>query len=374
MTTGADTKSLMSEALTLARKGKGKTAPNPCVGAVVVKDGQIIARGWHKQYGYPHAEVMALRDAQKKGYDLSQASLWVTLEPCNHYGQTPPCTQAIVEAGIKEVFVGTRDPNTNVAGGGIEYLRSQGVVVHENVEEKRCQDLIADFVVWQHTDRPYVLLKLASSLDGKIATRTGHSAWISGEESRQEVHRLRQQAQAVLIGGTTLYSDNPRLTSRLGDAQCKEQPLAVIVTKQLPESLDDLFLFRERRDHVLLWTSQGCFDSQRAKELMSQGIEIWSMPEAMDQMHLAPGLRRLRQEKGCYSILCEGGGRLALSLVAMNLVDEFHLFLAPKVFGDQEAVNSFSGRCLFSMDDVLRFRISEYRQTGEDLWLTLRPK
>ncbi len=363
----------MSRAIALAEKGKGKTRPNPCVGAVLVREGQVVSEGWHEGYGREHAEIMAIQKAREQGHDLSRTSLWVTLEPCNHYGQTPPCTKAIVEAGIREVFIGVRDPNQNVKGGGIGYLRSQGIVVHEGIMQERCQDLIADFLIWQNTDRPYVSLKLATTLDGKIAARNGHSTWISGQESRQEVHRLRQQVQAVLIGGRTFYSDNPRLTSRLEDSQFIDQPLAIIVTNHLPGNPRDWFLLRERKDQVVFFTGQSNIDTQEARELMGQGIEIWSLPFREKCLDLSYGLRRLRQEKGCYSVLCEGGGRLALSLVEMNLVDDINLFLAPKVLGDQDAVGSFSGRSLSSLDEVSSFRIYQYRKKGEDLWIRLRP-
>ena len=370
---GIDQDNFMPRAMALAQRGKGKTAPNPSVGAVLVIDGQVVAEGWHERYGQEHAEAMAIRKAKEQEYDLARSSLWVTLEPCNHYGKTPPCSQAIVEAGIREVFIGTRDPNQNVQGGGADYLRAHGIVVYEGVMQGQCQDLIADFLIWQNTERPYICLKLATTLDGKIATRTGHSTWISGPESRAEVHRLRQQVQAVLIGGKTFYSDDPRLTSRLDNSQSTYQPLAVIVTDHLPTSNKDWFLLRERKDQLIFLISQSNIGSQQAKELISQGIEIWPLPQKENYLDLLYGLQRLRQEKGCYSILCEGGGRLALSLVDMGLVDEINLFLAPKILGDQEAVSSFSGRCLSSMNEVSSFRVSEYTKTGEDLWIRLRP-
>ncbi len=174
----------------------------------------MLAGGWHRRYGGPHAEPECLADARAKGVDPAGCTLYVTLEPCNHHGKTPPCTRAILEAGVREVVVGTADPNP-VAGGGADFLRANGVAVRLGVEEALCRELIADFLVWQRTDRPYVYLKLASTLDGRIATRTGHSRWISGPESRAAVHALRARCQAVIVGGGPLRADAPRLPVRL---------------------------------------------------------------------------------------------------------------------------------------------------------------
>lgn len=197
-----DDNGFMDLAIDLAERGRGRTAPNPCVGAVLTRGGAAVAQGWHTACGQPHAEVEALHDAAAKGVDPRQCTLYVTLEPCNHQGRTPPCTRAILEAGVPEVVVGCADPNPAVAGGGADFLRGRGVTVRMGVRERRCRDLIADFLIWQTTSRPYSILKLATTLDGKIATRDGKAAWISGEASRREVHRLRTWCQAVIVGGS----------------------------------------------------------------------------------------------------------------------------------------------------------------------------
>ncbi len=210
----------MLRAITLAKRGLPHTAPNPAVGAVLLKNGHVVAEGWHAKYGAAHAELAVLEDAQKKGINPADCVLVVTLEPCNHYGKTAPCTKAIVQAGIKHVVVGTPDP-TPKAAGGAEFLRQNGVLVEMGVCQAECQALIADFLFWQNSKLPYVTLKMASTLDGCIATRTGKSRWITGPKARQRVHALRASAQAVMIGGATFRNDNPLLTVRangfLGD-------------------------------------------------------------------------------------------------------------------------------------------------------------
>ena len=210
--------SFMREAAELAERGRWSAAPNPTVGAVLVRDGVVVARGWHTAYGKSHAEVECLKDAEAKGVDPSACTLVVTLEPCNHQGQTPPCTEAVIAAGIRHVVIGLRDPNPKAAGG-MERLAEAGVEVEAGVCEELCRDLVADFLIWQTTKRPYVMLKLAMTLDGRIATRTGHSRWITGETARRQVHELRanvgRAGGAILVGGNTLHTDNPLLTARL---------------------------------------------------------------------------------------------------------------------------------------------------------------
>ncbi|MBT8762692.1 bifunctional diaminohydroxyphosphoribosylaminopyrimidine deaminase/5-amino-6-(5-phosphoribosylamino)uracil reductase RibD [Desulfohalobiaceae bacterium Ax17] len=387
---------IMLQAAYLAKQGKGKTAPNPCVGAVIVKDGQIVARGWHKAYGQAHAEVEAITEARNKGVDLKNTSLFVTLEPCNHYGKTPPCTRAILEAGIKKVFVGARDPNPHVQGGGIEFLRANGVRVEAGILEEECRDLIADFIAWTQEKRPYSYLKIASTLDGKIATYNGHSKWITSHKAREEVHRLRSQVGAVIVGGNTFYADNPKLTCRLeGDELA--QPLAVIVTSRLPETDDSFYLLSERAAQTVFWTTEEKASSSQAERLRSLGCQVWGLPlEAEKQgsweagklergedtekqnvesqrrgFDLRSGFDRLFQEYKIYYTLCEGGGRLALSLLEQDLVDELCLFLAPKILGDNAATSSFSGRKVESMDEAINFRLTDLSRIGPDIFLRL---
>lgn len=366
----------MAEAVKLAEEGRWSVAPNPMVGAVLVRDGKIVASGRHVAYGRAHAEVDCLADAARKGIDPAECTLVVTLEPCNHEGKTPPCTRAILEAGIRRVVAGTADPNPE-AGGGAAYLRDKGVSVEMDVCGQECRDLIADFLVWQNTNRPYVLLKLAATLDGRIATRTGHSQWVSGEASRKRVHELREgvgrAGGAVFIGSNTLHGDNPRLTARLVEA--RRQPLAAAITSRLP-GLENLNLLKERPEQVILFTTSSGAATPRAAALRQRGARIvgldaWKSPDGSD---LLQALTYLRREAGCLYVLCEGGGKLGLSLLDAGLVDEFHLHLAPKVLGDGEARPLFDGRSPLSMDETLRLRLLRAAPCGEDCHLVLRPE
>ncbi|MDZ7761030.1 MAG: bifunctional diaminohydroxyphosphoribosylaminopyrimidine deaminase/5-amino-6-(5-phosphoribosylamino)uracil reductase RibD [Desulfovermiculus sp.] len=362
----------MLHAVRLALQAKGQTAPNPCVGAVLTKGGIIAAVGWHKGPGLPHAEIEALSQAKEKGWDLTDLTLWVTLEPCNHFGRTPPCTQAILDVGISRVIIGTLDPNPKVTGGGAERLRGHGVHVVVGQEEQACLDLISDFRAWTLEYRPFVQLKLAATLDGRIATRTGHSAWVTGEAARQRVHNMRSRTQAVLIGGRTLNADNPRLTNR--SAQGGRQPWAVVVTGQLPRPDADMFLLQNRPRELVFLTSQEQAASEHAQALERIGVTVWGLPHLKrGGRDLRSGLQRLYQDLGCAELLCEGGGRLGMGLVQSGLVDELHLVLAPKVVGDESGVSMLSGRQVMSMDEAVNWRLISHEQVGEDLWLVYRP-
>ncbi|MFP5238364.1 MAG: bifunctional diaminohydroxyphosphoribosylaminopyrimidine deaminase/5-amino-6-(5-phosphoribosylamino)uracil reductase RibD [Acidobacteriota bacterium] len=363
----------MSQALELASRGKGSTAPNPCVGAVLVRGGAVVAEGWHQRCGGPHAEVNCLADARDKGVDPAECTLYVTLEPCNHYGKTPPCTEAVLAAGIRKVVVGCADPNATVAGGGNARLRENGVEVVCGVLERQCRDMIADFVVWQTTKRTYNVLKMAATLDGRIAARTGHSAWVSGPESRALVQDMRARADAVLVGGGTLRHDNPRLTVRLEGRENGPQPLAVVVTSLLPEHDAPLSLLLNRPSQTIFWTGAASAASCRAEALRDKGVRVWELPNLGDRLQLAPGFERLRAEAGCHATLCEGGGQLAFSLARQGLMDEFRYFLAPKILGDTSGVSVFSGACVERMDMALPLRLSAVRPSGQDLLMTYMP-
>lgn len=361
----------MDRAIGLAGNGQGRTAPNPCVGAVLVRGGRIVAQGWHTAYGMPHAEIECLRDAQAKGIDPSSCTIYVTLEPCNHHGKTPPCTRAILAAGIKRVVVGAMDPNP-VAQGGAEFLREQGIEVRTGVRAQRCRDLIADFTRWQTDDRPFTFAKLATTLDGRIATRTGHSVWITGERARKEVHRLRSWCQAVIVGGGTFRADNPSLTCRLQDFT-GNQPLAVVVTRTLPDANAPFTLLRQRPEQTIFWTSQTEAACSRAAALASIGVTVWGLSSRAGMLDLADGLRRLRNEKGCLYAMVEGGGHLAASLYTQSCMDELRLFQAMKIVGDNQAHPCFTGRDVQRMDESWNLRLLEHR-FGPDQYLRLRPK
>jgi diaminohydroxyphosphoribosylaminopyrimidine deaminase/5-amino-6-(5-phosphoribosylamino)uracil reductase len=364
----------MARALELAARGKGTTAPNPCVGAVLARDGAVVAEGWHERQGHPHAEVNCLAQARAKGVDPSACALYVTLEPCNHHGRTPPCTKAVLEAGIKRVVVGCADPNPRVEGGGAAFLRERGVDVAVGVLEEACRDMIADFHVWQFTNRTYNILKMASTLDGRIASRTGHSAWVSGPESRAAVQELRARVDAVVVGGATLRKDDPKLTVRMEGSNPARQPLAVVVTSLLPEPVASLYLLTDRPSETIFWTDALNAASSRADALREMGVRVWELPSVCERLDLIHGFTRLRQEAACHYALCEGGGRLAMSLLSQGLMDEFRFYLAPKVLGDERGVPVFSGGNAETMDLARLLRLSDAGLSGQDLMLTYRPK
>jgi len=371
----------MRRAAELALRGRGATAPNPCVGAVLVKDGRVVAEGWHKVCGGPHAEVECLADAKAKGVIPAECTLFVTLEPCNHQGKTPPCTKAILAAGVRRVVVGCGDPNQDVTGGGVEALRAAGVEVTVGIEEALCRDLIDEFITWKMTKRTFNVLKMASTLDGKIAARGGRPQAVSGPKSQQDVHRLRFQSQAVIVGGNTFYGDNPQLTCRLEEPPLPEgfrQPYAVIVTGKLPNAYSTFNILRQRPQQAVFWTTEYSAKTPLADELRERGTHIWGLPELAgptgDGLNFAPAFARLREELGCHLTLCEGGGHLALSLCRQDLVDEFVLYLAPRVLGDDEGKSLFAGEAVQSMDQALPFRLAHTTSCGEDLKLTYKPR
>lgn len=377
--------SAMREAIELSFNGRFLTAPNPCVGAVLLRDGEIVARGWHARYGEAHAEVNALADAAAKGINPADCTLVVTLEPCNHYGQTPPCSEAILNAGIRRVVIGALDP-TPEAGGGAERLRAAGVEVITGVLQCECEDLIADFVSWKTTPLPYTLLKLASTMDGRIATRTGHSQWISCPETMRLVHHVRRHAGAIIVGGNTFYHDDPQLTCRPGPGEppVERQPLAVVVTSRLPSPEMDCHLLRERPHETIFWTTIASAASPKAEALRKKGVEVLGLsplsrtdnasPGAMRaELDLREGLEALREKHGCLYVMCEGGGRLGLSLLEKNLTGELHLHLSPRILADNEATPLFNGLSPLQIDEGVSLRILASSMCGKDLIVTLRP-
>ncbi len=364
---------IMKKAISLAQRGKGLTAPNPCVGAVLVKDGAIIGEGWHKGYGLDHAEVDAIKNAIVKGYDVKDAELFVTLEPCNHFGKTPPCTEFILKHGIKKVFVGCKDPNPKVKGGGIEYLKSKGVEVECGILEKSCRELIEDFYTWVKQNRPYVLLKLASTLDGKIADRFGNSSWISNEKSRNYVQKLRSFVDAILVGSNTVYKDNPRLTCRI-ERKKKKQPLCVIVSRNLPKpEFEKLYLFEKRKDELVFFTTNKN-NTEDFKNWSQKGLNINLVSETKQGFpDLKEVLSILYNRYECYYLLCEGGGKLATSLLDLGLVNEIILFFAPKVLGDELAICNFSGKEGVSLNNSFGFCLKKVKLFDDDVCLFLKP-
>ncbi len=382
---------LMLQAVELSRNGFGRAAPNPCVGALLLRGGEVVAQGWHTACGQAHAEREALAAARAKGVDPSSCVMLVTLEPCNHHGKTPPCTEAILEAGIKHVIIGALDPNP-VAAGGADRLRQAGVLVETGIAEQECLDNIADFILFKRAARAYLTLKLAATLDGRIATRGGHSQWISGPEALARVHWLRSRVQAVMVGGNTLYEDDPLLTARpeqfgaaavvpsassmpAGGGVCgkMEQPLAVAVTTRLPENNSPLRLLRERASSTIFFTNHAEASGAKAEALRRRGAVVYGLDANASGLDLNEALTILRSRHNCWHVLCEGGGRLGLSLLQSGLADEFDLHLAPKILADNQARPLFDGLSPQHMGEALRLRLAGSRRLGDDLCLKFMP-
>jgi diaminohydroxyphosphoribosylaminopyrimidine deaminase/5-amino-6-(5-phosphoribosylamino)uracil reductase len=375
----------MHLAVELADRGFPRTAPNPRVGAVLVKDGEVAARGWHERHGGPHAEVNVLEAAARAGIDPAGCDLYVTLEPCNHHGRTPPCTEAVLAAGVPRVVIGCQDPNTDVAGGGAARLARAGVEVHMDVAGDECRDLIDDFLVWKQQQRPYVFLKLAQTLDGRIAGTSGRPEPVSNPASLGLVHRLRGRVDAVLVGAGTLRADNPRLTPRGPDQAAAggtaRRPLAVVVATRLPggDERRNLGLLATRPDETVFLTGRKAEASAEAEALRRLGCRVWGLEAAREGgLDLAAGLHRLHAELDCRYVLCEGGGGLAGSLARQALADELWLFIAPRVLGSEAAPASFSGAGPLDMAQALEYRWVQTsfvdHEHGCDLLAKLKPR
>jgi diaminohydroxyphosphoribosylaminopyrimidine deaminase/5-amino-6-(5-phosphoribosylamino)uracil reductase len=302
---------MMQRCLELARRALGRTSPNPLVGAVVVKDGEIVGEGFHPRAGEPHAEVFALRAAGEKA---KGATIYVSLEPCNHYGRTPPCSEGLIAAGVSKVVVGMVDPNPLVAGGGIARLRDAGIEVVVGVEEAACQKLNEGFIHRIVYKRPLGILKYAMTLDGKIAASSGHSAWVTNQDARSEVHQLRAACDAVIVGGNTLRKDNPRLTSH---QEGMHNPLRVVMSRQL-NLPQNAYLWDTKEAPTLVLTEVGTAPDFQ-KFLGAKGVEVVELPSLTPNQAIAH-----LYDRGFCSVLWECGGTLAAS--AISLKEQYRKF------------------------------------------------
>lgn len=360
----------MRRAIELAWKGAGWTNPNPLVGAVIVKDGRVIGEGFHEKWGEAHAERNALADCAARGEDPAGSTLYVTLEPCCHQGKQPPCTEAVIAAGVRRVIVGSRDPNPLVAGRGNEQLRGAGIEVAEDVLRGECDELNPIFFHYIQTGLPFIMLKWAMTLDGKIATRTDDSRWISNEASRADVHESRHRMAAIMVGSGTVSADDPMLTARRDIPS--NQPLRVVVDSSLSIS-SDCQLVRSARDFALLVATTQPEDSEKARLLRERGVDIISVSpvRASGKVNLK-ALITLLGERGVDSILVEGGGTLNEALLAADLVNEIIVYLAPKVIGGADAKSPVEGFGVERMVDAFTFEAPEIERFGDDLKLTYR--
>ncbi|MCL2177969.1 MAG: bifunctional diaminohydroxyphosphoribosylaminopyrimidine deaminase/5-amino-6-(5-phosphoribosylamino)uracil reductase RibD [Proteobacteria bacterium] len=350
----------MRIALVEAAKGLGRTSPNPVVGAVLVKGGRMIAKGFHAYAGGPHAEVVALREA---GGRAAGADLYTTLEPCAHHGKTPPCAQAIIEAGVGRVIFASTDPNPLVNGRGRRQLSKAGIDVWPKLLQREADMLNRPFFKWAKTGRPFVSLKIASSLDGFLATATGDSKWITGPPSRQRVHELRDKVDAIVIGAGTVLSDNPRLTSRPRGRKGKN-PLRVVLDTHLRSPLGAHIFKAQKQAPTLIASARGC-NERKAALLRERGIECWELPLKGGRVSLGVLLKKLGA-RGCTHILIEGGAGIFSSFLKEGWADELLLFLAPKLIG-QGGKGWSGGWRLKEIAQAPLLHILETERIGEDV-------
>lgn len=352
-------------ALDLARQGTGRTSPNPMVGAVIVKDGEIIGTGYHEGAGRPHAEVNALEVA---GERARGATLYVNLEPCVHQGRTPPCTEKIIAAGLRKVVVSMVDPNPLVGGRGIEELSRAGLKVKTGVLEEKAHKLNEVFVKYITTGLPFILMKTAMSLDGKTATREGYSRWISSERSREHVHRVRDQVDAIMVGVGTVLKDNPRLTTRLEGQGEVRNPVRVIVDSQGRLPLDCRVARTAGGIPTILAVTEKA-PREKIQELKGLGVEVFMEQGRQGQVDLG-ALMKYLGEKEITSVLVEGGSTLNFSLLQEGLPDKVMFYIAPLVIGGSSSPTPVGGQGVALLEDAWKIKGLEVRTMGEDIILS----
>lgn len=350
----------MRRAVELAHRGEGRVSPNPLVGAVLVRKGRIIGEGWHDHYGDLHAERAALKDCAQRGESARGAELYVTLEPCCHHGKQPPCTDALIEAGISHVYVGSGDPNPKVAGQGIALLRAGGIQVTEQVLKAECRALNDIFFHYITSGLPLVYLKYAMTLDGKIACYTGASRWVSGEAARAEVHRLRNRCAAIMVGVNTVEQDDPLLTCRMEGGR---NPLRIICDSTLRTPLDSRIIQSASEIPTLLATC--CEDSDRAQRYEALGCRIL-LCSARDGRVDLPALMRALGAMQIDSVLLEGGAELAWSALRDGVVQRVQAYIAPKLFGGSSAKTPVGGTGFAAPDQAIQLKHTQLKQLGED--------
>lgn len=356
----------MKRAIELAKQGVGWTAPNPLVGAVVVKNGRVIGEGYHRKYGELHAERNALAACTE---DPAGATLYVTLEPCCHYGKTPPCTEIIIEKKIAKVVIGSRDPNPKVAGKGARILREHGIEVVEDYMREACDALNPVFFHYITTKTPYVVLKFAMTLDGKIATRTGASKWITGEAARNHVHQLRGRYAGILAGIGTVLADDPMLNCRIDGAH---QPLRIILDSHLRIPMGSR-LVRSAKEYPLLIV---CNESTRNREegtnriqkLEEAGAKVWTLPEKNGHPDLNVLMQRLGEEK-IDSVLIEGGGTVNEAALKAHIVHHVYAYIAPKIFGGEDAKTPVEGSGIRLPQECANLRLAKITVLLNDMLL-----
>ena len=348
----------MQQCIELAKLARGQTAPNPMVGSVIVKNGQVIGKGFHPKAGQPHAEVFAIREALQTGEDLSDATLYVNLEPCNHHGRTPPCSEAIIQARIGNVVVGAIDANPLVSGTGRDRLRASGINVMTGILEQQCLELNEAFFYRVKTGLPFGIFKYAMTLDGKIATTSGHSYWITGSESRSFVHNLRAGCDAIITGGNTVRLDNPNLNTHGLSEHC---PLRVVVTRSgdLPEQAN---LWEITDTEKTLVITLPDINLELKQKLRDRQVEIL---ELVDISPLA--IMQELGKRGCNQVLWECGGRLGAVAIKEKVVQKVYAFIAPKIIGGFTAPSPIDDLGLNLMTEAIDLKMTKVNQVGSDL-------
>lgn len=345
---------MMQRCLELARQALGKTAPNPLVGALIIKDGKIVGQGYHPQAGQPHAEVFALREAG----ELAQGAIaYVNLEPCNHQGRTPPCTEALIQAGISKVVVGMVDPNPLVAGKGIDRLRQAGIEVMVSVEEADCRRLNEGFIHRMLYRRPFGILKYAMTLDGKIAASTGHSLWVTGKAARSLVHQTRMACDAVIVGGNTVRLDNPNLTTH---GVSDHNPLRVVMTRHL-NLPTEANLWQTAIAPTVVFTQMGS-QPEKQQQLRDQGVEVIEL-ETLTPDQVMQWL----YDRGCLNVLWECGGVLAAKAIQDRCVQKVMAFIAPKIIGGESGFSPIGDLGLTQMTQALALSDMTMKSIDADL-------
>ncbi|SHK76730.1 bifunctional diaminohydroxyphosphoribosylaminopyrimidine deaminase/5-amino-6-(5-phosphoribosylamino)uracil reductase RibD [Hespellia stercorisuis] len=350
----------MKRAIEMAKKGGGWVHPNPQVGALIVKDGRIIGEGYHVKYGQLHAERNAIASLRESA---EGATIYVTLEPCCHYGKTPPCTEAILEQRIARVVIGSRDPNPKVSGKGAAILREHGVRVEEDFMREECDQLNPVFFHYITKKLPYVVMKYAMTADGKIATKTGASKWITGPEARAEVQQIRSRYMGIMVGIRTVLQDDPMLNVRIPG---EKSPIRIICDSGLRIPLESQICQSARQYRTIVVCAEERQEKKAQLEVM--GVEVLAVPSVDGKVDLVR-LMHLLAEKGIDSILLEGGGTLNYSMLREGLVQKVIAYVAPKIFGGETARTPVAGAGVQLPDEAVKMKLSEIHKAGEDLVL-----
>ncbi len=362
----------MRRAIELARKGIGGVNPNPLVGAVIVKDDRILAEGYHERYGQLHAERNAIAAAKEAGVDIQGSTIYVTLEPCAHHGKQPPCTQAILDEGIARVVVGSDDPNPLVSGRGYEILRDHGVEVVTHFLKEECDALNPVFFHYIRKSTPYIAMKYAMTMDGKIACKTGDSKWVTGEAARAHVQELRKQYTGIMVGIGTVLADDPMLNCRI---EGERDPIRIIADSRLRIPLDSKLVKTAGDQPVIL----ACLEEEAGRQeekcqaLTRAGVDLLPLPEEDGHIAVSELLRELGQRK-IDGILLEGGGTLNESMLRAGAVNRVYCYIAPKIFGGRDARTPVEGIGLEKAGDAWMFERKEVRTIGDDVLICYEKK